>query len=311
MSNDLDLYGGGDLQPYSPSQPLAPSPADNWGNTDVDYLGGSQQHQTAPQLFGNPLPPGSTPQDAERAISMIAGSYMASMANWGHPASLINAAVQWLNTAATQPPRREQRRHSYELHSQAGDPVAESFANYMVRFNASQEFVSNSIYFIEELERQQSGQQVTEAHDQAPAQGRATSSTADWENSLSEAEYNALVDYNDKQKARTEDILRAKWKDSYLANIRMVDSFVAGLSAVEKAALDTYTNTGLHALNDPYIIEQLYLQAIGGGSLPTSGAALQDEIEACHRCMREQPKKWRADERLQGRYRHLLTLRGY
>jgi hypothetical protein len=298
MSNDIERYSPGGLQPYSQPGELQPT-RDEWGDVP-DYLSDRQQHSSAPQWFGTPLPPGATQEHVERVISMISGSYMASMANWGHPANLINAAITWFRASATQPPRHEQQRHPYELHSQSGDPLAESFANYMARYNAPQEFISNSIYFIEELERQQNN---GSGHDRPQAMDGSNT------DQLDDQTYNALYDYNEKMKPHTQDILRAKWKDSYYLNLQMVDQYLHGLSAVEQEHFDRFLDNGLHALNDPTVILGLYEQAVGSGSIPRSGAALQDEIAACEACMKYERKKWLSDERLQARYRHLLTLR--
>ncbi len=305
MSNDIDLYQPGGLQPYSPGTDLQPT-HDNWGQ-EVDYSTERQQQyqSSSVQLFGQPIP-GATPEQAQHVLSEISAVVASDLLRLGDSPHLIAAAVDWLQQNAGKAPRQERITHRFNLYQYQSDPGTNNWANHMARAGADQTFIDHVLYLLDQLAEKLGEQQIAISRDQP---GMApTSSAEDWENSLSDSEYNALVDYNNAQKARTADILQAKWKDSYLANIHMVDSYVAGLSAVEKAHLDTYTNTGLHALNDPFIIEQLFLQAIGGGSIPTSGAALQDEIEACHRCMREQPKKWRADERLQSRYRHLLDL---
>lgn len=307
MPSDIDLYQPGGLQPYSsPSQPLAPT-HDDWG-IEPDYSTERQQHQssTSPQLFGMDLP-GATAEEAKQVLTEIAAVISSDLMRLGDSPHLIATAVDWLKQNAGKAPRQERITHRFNLYQYQSDVGTNNWASAMHAAGADQTFIDHVLWLLDRLAEKLNGQQIAISRDQP---GTApTSSTADWENSLSDAEYNALIEYNDAQKAHTEDILRRKWGDhSYLANIHMVDAYVAGLSAAEKAALDTYTNSGLHALNDPYIIEQLYLQSIGGGSIP-SGAALQDEIEACERCMKYERKRWNADMRLQARYRHLLDLR--
>ncbi|OHC26295.1 MAG: hypothetical protein A2Y50_07270 [Pseudomonadales bacterium RIFCSPLOWO2_12_59_9] len=112
--DDLPAVQGGALAPYSPSQSLAPSP-DNWGLApDVDHItphsgGGSLQ------VFGELMPPGTTIQQIEQAIGEIAGLFMSDMSRLGHPAKVINAAIEWYRQAAITPPRHEQKRHKYNF----------------------------------------------------------------------------------------------------------------------------------------------------------------------------------------------------
>jgi hypothetical protein len=61
-------------------------------------------------------------------------------------------------------------------------------------------------------------------------------------------------------------------------------------------------------MNDPTVIMGLYEQAIGVNSIPKSGPALQDEINAMQAVMRTHRKQWLSDERMQSRYRYLLDL---
>ncbi|MWV11166.1 hypothetical protein F3I62_03565 [Pseudomonas sp. R-28-1W-6] len=304
MSNDLERYGPGEVAPYSPSQPLAPV-ADDWGEVPDYAIADRQQHSSGAQMFGTPLPPGTTQAHIERALGEISGVFLADMSRLNHPVKFSTAAVAWLERAALQPPRREKKRHSYDLHDQAGDPVAESFANAMAAVNAPQEFVSNAIWWIEELERQQS-QQTHVSHESA--QGRAPSS-GDPLDSLDDGQYAQVIAINDRAKAETLGYLRDLWGQSYQTNLRMVQVYFQNLPQREQDYLGQMTSGWVSGLNTKEILLGLFNQAIGAGSIPRSGAALQDEIEECHRCMREQPRKWREDERLQARYRALVDIR--
>lgn len=303
MANELDLYNG-ELQPYSP-QPLAPS-HDDWGQVPADYLTEREAYQGQRQsgglqLFGEALPPGATEEQITYVLTEIAALISADLMRLNHSQSFITAALNWFRDNVRRTPQREQKRHSYNLYSWVGDPVAESFGNAMARAGASQEFVSNCLYLMEELSRRLGASQGQPMPRTAPQNSPG--------DGLSDAEYNALYDYNEKMKPHTDGILRAKWKDSYHANLRMVDDYLQSLSAVEKAHFDTFLNNGLHALNDPTVILGLYAQAVGAGSIPSGGAALQDEINAIENLMKTDRKSYLKDERLQARYRHLLTLR--
>jgi hypothetical protein len=68
------------------------------------------------------------------------------------------------------------------------------------------------------------------------------------------------------------------------------------------------TTGWVSALNTKEVILGLYQQAIGHNSIP-SGGALASEIADCERVMRTHRGQWLANDRLQARYRELITLR--
>ncbi|UVJ44999.1 hypothetical protein NVV94_05295 [Pseudomonas sp. LS1212] len=301
MSTDIDIYEPGELQPYSPSPPLSPS-ADNWGNTDVDVL--SPQEIAAHQgsgpirLFGELMPAGATQQQVEQVLGEISGIYQGDMSRLGHPFKWSSAATSWFHQTAMQP-RQEQKRHSYDLHDQASDPVANSFGNAMAKVGASQEFISNSLWWLGEATKRLGGSQGS-----APAQGRATSS----EDDLTDVEWAELHRRNERTKMDTEVVLRKRWGTSYEANIQVIQDYFNGLPARDQAHLTQISNVGV-LLNTVQAMELLFNSAIGSGSLPTSGGAVANEIASIEHAMKHERKKYLADPQLQARYRTLINIR--
>lgn len=298
--SDLDLYRSGEVAPYHRGdQPLAPTAEDNWGQ-EVDYH--TDQQHSSPQFFGTPLPPGSTQEHVERALGEIAGVFTADMARLGHPGKFATAATAWLYQTAMQPPRREPKRHSYNLFDQAGDPIAESFGNAMARVNAPQEFVSNAIWWIEELERQQ-GQQVMD-HDQQPW---TAPSSADPLDQLSDEQYARVVAANDRAKASTLDYLRDLWGSSFAANLSTVNAYFQSLPIQDQEYLGQMTSGYISGLNTKEILIGLYNQAIGAGSIGN----VAEEIAAIEKLMVTDRKSYMKDDRMQMRLRELYRRRGY
>lgn len=130
MSNDLDTLSAGELQPYDPGQSLAPMEHDSWTqNTDVDLLREDHRHQSSGvQLFGAPLPAGTTAQHVEVMLGQLGGAFMADFSSLGYPQAYINAAVQFMTANATKAPYRVQQQHQFNLHGQ-DDYLGHAFGN--------------------------------------------------------------------------------------------------------------------------------------------------------------------------------------
>jgi hypothetical protein len=308
MSNDLENIhqSGSELAPYSPSQPLAPAPSpDTWGNNTqltnreideyTEYSGGGQM------VFGQPLPAGVTLEQVTQGFAQLSGVFVSDFAQLGHPHGYTQKAVEWFMKALTNPPKPTQKRHSYNLYEHTSDPTFQAFANFAHDWKFPAKFVRDACWWVTEAAKKLGESQGEPAHGRAP-------STSGRPDDLDTATYNALYDYNEKMRPKTEAILHAKWGDAYEANRRMVDEYQLGLSAVERQHFDRFLNNGLHAMNDPTVIMGLYEQAIGVNSIPKSGPALQDEINAMQAVMRTHRKQWLSDERMQSRYRYLLDL---
>lgn len=301
MPNDLDVLSAGEVQTYSPSQPLAPAP--DWGTTELTnheyqrYTGGGQM------ILGQPLPVGVSIEQVMHGYQQLGNVFVSDFMKLGHNVSQTQKAVKWFIDALTNPPKQQQQRHSYNLFEHTNDPIFQAFANYAYDNGFSAKFVQDACWWITEASKR-----LGESQDK-PAQGRAPTSASGRPDELSDTEYNALYDYNEKMKPYTEGMLRDKWGNAYHANLRMVDEYLQSLSTVEKAHFDRFLNNGLHALNDPTVIIGLWGQAVGINNIPRGGAELANEINMMHDAMKNNRKQWLSDERMQSRYRELIRIR--
>lgn len=102
--NDLDLYdpGGGSLAPYTPL-PL-PLPASTPAGQPVDFS--EYQPGSAPMLFGQPLPAGTTAEAAQQAVEQLTSAFTGAMQRQRMPDAHWQAAVDWFHGAALAPPPR-------------------------------------------------------------------------------------------------------------------------------------------------------------------------------------------------------------
>lgn len=286
------VQGGGDLAPYSPSQPLAPSP-DNWGLVpDADYL--TERSGGQLQIFGELMPPGTTPQQVEQAIGEIAGLFMGDMLRLGHPAKVINAAIEWYRQAAIAPPRQDSARHRYNLFNEQNDPMANSFGNAMTKVGATQEFVTSALWFLNELNKR------VGSHDAMGGANDSKGFDGEWDRLVAKSEL-------DRQQGLYE--LQRRWGNEFHVKMRVVQNYFGNLPERDREYFENALLPGdVVALNSPDVIEKLYFQAIGGHSLP-QGSALQTEIAQIEFLIRTNRRAYNDDEALQARYRHLLTLR--
>jgi hypothetical protein len=304
MSNDIDLYNGGDIQPYNPGQPLAPLQPDTWGATDVDLLREDHhQHQSGPTLFGAALPPSATPQQVAQTLNEIQAVIVGDLMRLGHPQSSINAAVNWFQNNARKTPVRETKRHSYNLHDQAGDLVAESFGNAMAKAGATQEFISNCLWLLGELNKRLGASQGKPAHGRAPQ-------TTDPLDSLNDQQYEWVIKANQAAALQTEITLRRKWGDSsYVQNIQVAQEYLENLPPNEQRHFNQYTTGWIHSLNTVEVLEFLFNNAIGAGNIPTSGGAVQAEINQIEGLMRTHRAAYNKDSQIQARLRTLYSIR--
>lgn len=315
MANHLEEYspGGGELAPYAPSplSPLAPSP-DTWGNTPdlLREYDSRQSNAGTQQLFGSALPVGTTEQQVTQTLNEIQAIVAGDLMRLGHAQSSINAAITWFQSNARKTPSRETKAHSYNLHDQSSDLLAQSFGNAMAKAGASQKFISDSLWLLGELSKKLGASQQP-VGSKPTAQGSATHS-GDPLADLSEAEYNMVVQANHKAMAATETYLRRKWGDqSYVANIQVANAYLANLPQAERDHFDQLTGDfpWISGLNTIPVVEGLFNMAVGG-SLPTSGAEIAREIASIENCMKYERKKYLADPALQSRLRLLYNLKG-
>lgn len=312
--NELDLYQGGGLSPISP----APVPdlfertaEDSWQDhlpvPSEDRHPAQSPAAGAFRLFGEPIPGGATAHQIDAALSEMASVYYGFMGRHRHKADHIHVATDWFQKAARKAPAQEPIRHSYNLHNEQHDLIANSFANAMAAAGADQRFISDSIYWLQEVGRQLNNQPLS----QAMATGQGSPTYSDPTDQLTDEQFDAVVQRNELAKAQTLDYLRGKWGSSFWANLRTVDDYFSQLPIAEQEHLNQYSTGWIAGTNSPEIILFLFNQAIGAGTLPQTGAGIAAEIAAWENVMKNEPKRWRDDLRAQARYRHLLDLRGY
>lgn len=303
MSNDIDVYsGGGGLAPYSPSQPLAPAP--DWNSNVPDTLTprevADHQHSSG-QLFGATMPVGATEQQVSQTLNEIQAVIAGDLMRLGHPQNYINAAISWFQTNARKTPARETKRHSYNLHDQAGDLVAESFGNAMAKAGATQEFISNCLWLLGELNKRLGASQGKPMPRTAPQ-------TTDPLDSLDDAQYAAVIKANQAAALQTEITLRRKWGDSsYLQNVQVAQEYLESLPPSEQAHFNQYTMGFIHSLNTVEVLEFLFNNAIGAGNIPSG--AVQAEINQIENLMRTNKAAYNKDNQIQARLRTLYNIR--
>lgn len=290
MSNDIDLYSNNDLAPYSPGTvvPITPD-NDDWGDLSPDYL--AEHPAFAPDV---------APEMAQ-VLQQIGQVISGDLLKLGHPVAWVNSTLNWYRQNIGKQPTHVQRRHSFDLHDQKDDPLAESFGNHCKQIGASQEYVSNCLWLLGQMQQRLTGGQ----QQRAPA-GNSAEAILD---SLDDKTYDFVVKHNANVAGQTEAYLRAKWKDSYTQNIALANSYLANLPASHQAHFDQFEpGTWTLSLNSATTIEGLFQMAVGGNNLPT-GSALQTEIMQIENFMRENRKAYNRDLQIQGRLRTLYSIR--
>jgi len=297
MSNDLDLYSGGDLQPFSPGgdlQPYSPA-ADGWG-VEPDYIAERPAHalgQLEPQI--------------EQNIAAIATVFEHDMASLGFVQADIQKCINWFKQSLASPVQRmPQIRHKYQTWQFSHDPAFQAFCNYAATQRFPQELIQSVAFWLQQLEDFQhgagrfAGQQV-----QSPAY------STDPTDQLTDSQYEAVLAANNQAAANTLGYLRDLWGSSYEANLALVKKTFAALPVAEQEHLSQFSTGWIKATNTPEILLGLYRQAIGSGTLPKSGAEISREIASIENVMRTERAKYLKDDQLQARYRELLRARGY
>lgn len=312
---ELGLYTGGELAPISPAPAhdlFEHTTEDSWqDNLPIpaeDRYPSQTQTGQGFQLFGNAIPQGTTEPQIKEALSAISATYYSDMIKLGHKPDWCHAAVKWFQANARKAPQQEQIRHRFNLHNMQNDLVANSFANAMAAVGASQEAVSNSLWWLQEVERRLIAARNDPNNAQAVAMpGMAPSS--DPIDQLTEEQFDLVVAENERAKANTLGYLKDLWSDEYVANMRVTQDYFANLPVQDQEQLNQLSSGWIYGCNTVPILLGVYRMAVGAGSLPTTGAGVAAEIAACERCMKLERAKWNSDDRLQARYRLLLNMR--
>lgn len=274
MANDL-VYGGGGLQPYHGGglrPQLAPAP--DFGTTDVDLLRDTTYTGSSHQIFGQPLPPGVSLNEAVKAYRQLGDVFQSDFLQLGHDISRSQKAVAWFINALTNPPAQQPKRHSYNLFEHSNDPIFQAFANYASDNKLPAKFVQDACWWVTEAGKRLNSQQFGTQ----PAQGSAPHSAEAMLNSLSDADYNKVIKINDAAKAKTMQLLAAKYGEYSVQQVVDIgQKYLESLPAHERANFDQFTTGWVHSLNTVEVIEALYNMAIGANSIG-SGADLAKEI---------------------------------
>ena len=320
-NNELDLYDGGDIQPYDPGMPvLAPlSPApDTWGDTSdtltnreiAEYQG--QRSSGSVQLFGQPMPAGTTPQQVQALLAELGAVYLNDfVGRLGYPSNLVQSAISFFMDNATKPPRQVVPKHNFDLHGH-DDWLGNAFANHLQGLSGTQQqkqqFLNASLQWLAKANQKLASQTQVGT---TPAQGRAPASTERLLNGLSDSDYAKVVTINNKAQAETMAYLQKKWGEyTYQQNIAIAQNYLNNLPANEQKFFDQFTSGWIHMRNTPECLIGLFEMAIGSASLPRDGAGIAREIASIENVMKTERRAYLNDPQLQARYRTLLDLKG-
>ncbi|MFG0527362.1 hypothetical protein [Pseudomonas sp. yb_5] len=310
MANELDLYDPGDLAPYSPGglQPLAPAPAPDWQHggdlLPTDYHAPSQGQ---PLVFGRPLPAGVSIEQVMQGFQQLGGVFVGDMMKLGHNITHTQQAVKWFMDSITNPPAKQQPHTRYNLFEHASDPLFCAFSYFAAEKGMSTRMVQDMCWWVSEAGRKLS-QNSQSQHGTPPRMAPSSDPT----DSLTDAEFEAVVKINQQAAMNTEITLRRKWGDSsYVQNVQVAQRYLDSLPPKERQHFEQFTTGWVKALNTAEVIEGLFNMAIGAANIPTSGGGVQAEISQIEGLMRD-PVSRRAylkDAQLQARLRTLYTMR--
>lgn len=127
-----------------------------------------------------------------------------------------------------------------------------------------------------------------------------------------------LAEANAAAKTAAEDALRGEWGADYRRNVNALSSFVGALpDDVSNALVEAVGPDGSQIMNNPEVVKWLMGIALDKNPLatvvPGAGAnqasAIAEEIATIEKTMRENRSAYNRDEKMQGRYRELLTAR--
>jgi hypothetical protein len=299
--SEIDLYDdGGEIAPYNPGAPLL-APAPDFGTNDVDLLRKTDSR-------GNPLlPPGVTITQATEHYKALGDIFAQDFVKLGHNISQTQKAVSWFMNALTNPPAKQQKRHSYNLFEHTNDPLFQAFANYAHDHGFPAKFVQDACWWVTEAAKKLN---TPAGSGVQPGMAPSTSTEAIL-NSLSDADYAKVIKINEQALAKTMQILQHRWGDyTFRQNIQIAQDYLSRLPANEQKHFDQFTTGWVHMHNTVEFITAMFDAATGAHNLPRNGVDIAREIEECERCMKTNRKQWLADSALQARYRTLLQMRG-
>lgn len=294
MANDLDLYSGGDLAPYSPGGvDLFQTDAEShWGDLTPDYLStpGQQVQLQDPQVQAN--------------IQQIASVFENDMASLGFVNQEIQACIGFFKSMLANPPTRmPAKRHAYPMWQFSHDIQFMAFCNFAATQRFAPELIQSVAYWLGELEHFQHGTgRFAGQHVQAPT------TSSDPLDSLSNADYDRVVLANERAAASTMGRLKDLWGQSFAGNMRVVQQHFASLTPAEQEHLNQYTTGWIRGTNTFEIVTSLYAQAVHAHTIPRDGASIERELQKITQYMKNNRAAYLKDEATQARFRELINL---
>lgn len=312
--SDIDLYDSGEIAPYDPGMPvlapLSPSP-DTWGNTDVDLLREDHRQPQGPTLFGAAMPAGTTPQALQAVLGEIGGLYLSDFTKLNYPSALIQSSISFLMDNATKGVKQVTPRHNFTLPNElSNDWLAVLFANHLQQLAGTQaqkqQFLNASLAWLDKLNKRLNTQ-VTQAHGGAPLNSDPTEN-------LTEAQYQQLVEHNNRVQAQTMATLERKWGACFKANIELAQAQLNKQTPAELAHLNRYTGSWpwTHMFNTVECLTAMFEMSIGANNIGVSSADINKEISQFEAMLKipSERQKYMRDPQMQARLRELYQRRG-
>lgn len=312
MSTEIDTLSAGEIQPFNQGlqeRPFAPELDNSWGRTDLDEY--RPAPSSGPTLFGAPLPPGTTQQQADVVLGQLGAAFMNDFAQLGYPATYVQAAIQFMTANATKAPYHVTPRHNLRLPKEADDYLGHAFANTISELSGSprakQQFVTATITWLAKITAKLNSQtagSVTMPRT-APNSSQAALSQ------LSDAEYARVIKINEQAQLQTLNTLAAKHGQYTAQNmIALANAQLQKLTPQEAAHFDQFTSGWVAMTNTVEAVEFLYNAAVGANSIPKDGAGVASELIMFEAMLKNPTEraKYMKDPELQARYRALLTM---
>lgn len=299
MNDDLIPQNGGDLAPYSPSAPLAPS--NDWlvPSPEPDFIGNDNyQTGSAPKLFGQDVPDMSS-QQLNQVVNEITQLFSADSIWQKGDRAFVTAVADWYRQTAFAPTPREYVNHSYDLRGFTFPPndqaVITAFCNFCSQIGATEKQVKTALAWYAELIRRVNQFQQTQ---------RPQESTE-----LSDAEWAQLERRCERDYQKAEAELKRLWGFQYQTNLAIANRFLNNLPADQREHIcNDVLADGTLSLNSSAVVIWLHEQALGGVA-NLRGGDLAKEISRLEKLMASgSPEYWKSEES-QSRLRMLYDAR--
>lgn len=316
MSNDFNFPSvpdsDGDLQPYSPQTPLAPSPADqNLPDYWVSPAGESPQSRphTLGGFFGQEVPGVSVHDLQQNLVIPVANLFRQEMQNRNVPSRYIEAAANWFIANCQKVPRPESKYHDYDLRGFTIAPEDKApltaFLNHLDESGVPGHIVRLFLsWYWNALPR------ILEQHIQGQSRQSSSFTGGVSLDSLSEADVKFVLKCQPKHQQATKDHLKNLWGDSYFHRMQIAAGYFNQLPEADRAFFESTVCGGWVLLGDSVeAITWAYNQAVAQAKPAVNVESLKGEIEAIEKVMAEDRKRYNNDIGMQERLRLLYQAR--